>query len=155
MNMIHFFVAGVPKPAGSKTAFVNKATGRAIVTDACKTSKDWKSLVAYTAREQYKGELLTGPLCVIMTFYQTRPACHYGSGKNAAVLKPSAPLWPTGKPDVLKLTRAVEDACTGIVWKDDSQIVDERIVKCYGDKPGVRIKVLRPDFLGYGESNER
>lgn len=152
MKMIHFFVHGAPKPAGSKTAFVNKATGRAIVTDACKTSKDWKSLVAYTAREQYQGELLTGPLCVIMTFYQTRPACHYGSGKNRNVLKPSAPLWPTGKPDVLKLTRAVEDACTGIIWKDDALIVDERITKCYGDKPGVRIKVMRPIFLGTDSS---
>jgi len=141
--MIDFFVSGVPKPAGSKTAFVNKHTGKAIVTDACKTSKDWKSLVAYTAREYYKGELLTGPLLVTMTFYQTRPACHYGSGKNAKVLKDSAPMWPTGKPDVLKLTRAVEDACTGILWKDDSQIVDERIVKCYGDKPGVMIGVQR------------
>jgi Holliday junction resolvase RusA-like endonuclease len=142
--MINFFVSGIPKPAGSKTAFVNKHTGRAIVTDACKTSKDWKSLVAYTAREHYKGDLLTGPLLVIMTFYQTRPACHFGSGKNANILKDSAPMWPTGKPDVLKLTRAVEDACTGVLWKDDSQIVDERIVKCYGDKPGVMIEVLRP-----------
>jgi crossover junction endodeoxyribonuclease RusA len=148
--MIDFFVSGVPKPAGSKTAFVNKHTGKAIVTDACKTSKDWKSLVAYTAREYYKGELLTGPVIVTMTFYQTRPACHYGSGKNAAVLKPSAPTWPTGKPDVLKLTRAVEDACTGILWKDDSQIVDERIIKRYGDKPGVKIQVTSPDYIWLG-----
>lgn len=32
-------------------------------------------------------------------------------------------------PDVLKLARGVEDALTGIVWRDDAQIVNESLSK--------------------------
>jgi hypothetical protein len=37
----------------------------------------------------------------------------------------------------LKLARAAEDALTGVLWLDDSQIVDERISKAYGDDVGL------------------
>jgi Holliday junction resolvase RusA-like endonuclease len=40
----------------------------------------------------------------------------------------------------------VEDALTGIVWEDDSQIIDERLTKRYGTPAGVLIVVERiPD----------
>jgi Holliday junction resolvase RusA-like endonuclease len=46
-------------------------------------------------------------------------------------------------PDTLKLARAVEDALSGIVWVNDSRIVDERIRKRWGDRSAVRIKVFK------------
>jgi len=83
------------------------------------------------ARQQYKGDVLTGPLSVEMIFYKPRAKAHYGTGRNAALLKDSAPAYPAVKPDVLKLARAIEDGLTGVVYADDALIVSEGIAKRY------------------------
>lgn len=139
---ISFFVPGLCKPAGSKRGFAIRRggvlTGQVAITDACKGSADWKHTVAFTARQHYTGPLMQGPLEVTFVFFQQRPKCHFGTGKNAAILKSDAPKYPTSRPDLLKLSRGVEDAITSIIWQDDSQIVIEHLEKRYGN-PGVHI----------------
>jgi Holliday junction resolvase RusA-like endonuclease len=102
-----------------------------IVNDNPRLS-DWRRQVASAAREAYGGALLTDALCLTLSFEQPRPRFHYGSGKNASKLKQSAALYPTGRPDTVKLARAVEDALTGVLWRDDSQIVEHHLKKRYG-----------------------
>lgn len=138
---ISFFVAGLAKPAGSKRGFFIAKIKRVVIVDACKGSKDWKTDVKHTGMMHYKGDPLTCPLSVRFDFIVTRPQSHYRSGKNEHLLKDGAPQFPTSKPDVLKLSRGVEDALTAIIWKDDSQIVTERITKRYGTTPGVNIEI--------------
>ena len=41
------------------------------------------------------------------------------------------------KPDIDNLFKAVTDACTGIVWKDDNQIVSTKSDKFYSEVPRV------------------
>lgn len=48
---------------------------------------------------------------------------------------------PTTKPDIDNLFKAVTDACTGIVWKDDNQIVSTKSDKFYSEEPRVEIYV--------------
>ena len=134
-------VYGSAQPAGSKRAFT--VNGRAQITDANPRSREWKDRVAQAAGEQYGGELIEGPLSVDMIFYSPRPKGHYGTGRNAARLKDSAPEYPIGRPDVLKLARAVEDALTGVVYRDDALIVDEVLHKRYGEPACCAIKVYR------------
>lgn len=143
----HFFVPGISRTAGSKSAFKDKR-GKVHLTHAGKYSKAWMDKVSWFAMKEY-GErtvLLTCPLILKLTFFQRRPNGHYGTGRNAGRLKDSAPEYPTTKPDLTKLTRAVEDALTGIVWKDDSQVVKQDTRKLYcgpEDKMGVFIEILR------------
>lgn len=136
---INFFVPGIPKPGGSKTAFYNKKLGRAMVVDACKKNPQWKADIKVFAKQAYSGPILTGPIRLILEFAMPRPKGHYGSGKNADRLKDSAPPWHIIKPDVLKLARTVEDALTGVIWGDDAQIVIEHLRKAYSAEPGVRV----------------
>lgn len=137
-------VRGVPQPAGSKRAFVLKKggafTGRAVVTDANPKSRDWKIDVQHEARMWFADEPWDCPIHITLRFTIARPKGHYGSGRNAAVLKHGAPPYPNSKPDCLKLSRGVEDALTGILYVDDSQIVTELISKRYG-VPGVVIEM--------------
>jgi Holliday junction resolvase RusA-like endonuclease len=42
---------------------------------------------------------------------------------------------------VLKLARAVEDALTGVVWRDDAEIVAEGLAKLYGTPERVEISI--------------
>lgn len=139
---LRFFVPGIPAPGGSKTGFYNKKLKRVMMTPASKKTKPWMATVAGVVRSQYDGELLQGALSLSMEFRLLRPKGHYGSGRNAAVLKPSSPAFPTVKPDLTKLVRSTEDALTGILWRDDTQVVSGVYKKLYVDKdPGVVIYV--------------
>lgn len=142
-NDIAITVFGHAQPAGSKRAFVSPQTKRVIVTDDNPKSKDWKSHVAQAAGEQFDGDIIDGPVEMWLTFYAPRPKGHFGTGKNAHAVKDSAPLYPTVKPDTTKLTRGVEDALTGIVWRDDAQVVEQHCRKRYGTPARCEI-VVRP-----------
>lgn len=133
-------VFGTPAPAGSKRAFVNKFTNRAHVTDANPNAAPWKKEVSQAAgrrMDELGLAILTGPLEVTFRFFRKRPLGHSG----AKGLKPSAPAYPTSKPDVLKLARGVEDALTGIVYADDAVIVNELLFKRYGFPERVEIEI--------------
>jgi Holliday junction resolvase RusA-like endonuclease len=145
MTIVDFRVAGIPKPAGSKRAFVSKK-GKLIVTDdSGQVGKDWRGDVKSAALKAYDGEPVSGPLVLFLEFYFPRPKGHYGSGKNENVIRDLAPKYPTVKPDLTKITRSVEDALTGIVWNDDAMIVIQDLRKYYCDEnnpqPGVRVRV--------------
>ena len=145
---ITFFVPGEARPAGSKKAFHHKTTGKLIVTDDSGPSgKAWRETVARIARRSYRGKPLEGALVLELLFVVERPQSHFRTGKNAGLLKVSAPVYPAVKPDSTKLTRAVEDALKGITWGDDAQIVDQHAFKRYADAqrpvPGVYV-AIRP-----------
>lgn len=84
------------------------------------------------------------PVWASVTFRLLRPASHYGTGKNAATVKPSAPEWPVGYPDIDKLARCTLDALSGLAFQDDARIVSLYVGKAYAtspDKVGASIKV--------------
>jgi Holliday junction resolvase RusA-like endonuclease len=139
VSVIEFTVFGKPEPAGSKRAFV--VAGKAQVVDANVKAKPWKEQVAQVAGGHFSGALLDGPLGVRFVFYQPRPKGHYGTGRNASVLKRSAPLYPTSPPDALKMARGCEDALEGVLYRNDAQIVDERLMKLYGAPARVVVTV--------------
>jgi Holliday junction resolvase RusA-like endonuclease len=145
MNELHFFVPGIAKTSGSKRAFLNPKTKKPIITAANPAQKGWQDGVKWAAMQAFNKQIpWEGPLSVVFVFTRPRPKGHYGTGRNASILKDWAKdLKPTGKPDVLKLGRAVEDAMNGIVYLDDSQIVEEHLSKQYGDKPGVAVTVMK------------
>lgn len=145
MDKIEFFVPGQSRPAGSKSAFRDRITGQIHVTHANPKTKAWMDSVKWHALKNVGRMVLwTNPICLKLTFLRQRPGGHYGTGGNAGVLKGSAPLHNTKVPDLTKLTRAVEDALTGVIWKDDSQVIAQRTNKryCRGKEiPGVHITV--------------
>ena len=67
-----------------------------------------------------------------LEFVVDRPKSHFGTGRNADVLKGSAPRRPTGRPDLSNLAKLVEDALTGTAWADDDQVVSIEAIKRYG-----------------------
>lgn len=119
--MIRFEVLGQPQPQGSTRAFVNKKTGRAIVTSSNPNLKSWRDSVAWSAREAMAGaEPSDGPVCLQIAFWMPRPK----SVKRQE---------PTVKPDLDKLVRGVLDGLTGIVYRDDAQVTRVDATKRYVD----------------------
>lgn len=149
-KMIEFFVQGKPEPCGSKDHFPCKNNPkRIIVVDTNPKAKDWKRTVAHTGQRAMianKAMLTTEHVAVDVMFYIRRPKSHYRTGKYSHELKPSAPFYPTSRPDTTKLWRAAEDALTGVIWKDDAQVIDQlcrkRFVGHYEPElEGVLIKI--------------
>jgi len=144
---IDFFVPGIARPAGSKSAFLNKKTGKINVTHANPKTKVWMDSVKWFAMNvANRMILLDEAVRLELVFLYDRPKSHFGTGRNAGCLKRTAPLFyeKTTTPDLTKVLRGVEDALTGIVWKDDSQVVQQVNIKryCRGDeKHGVLITV--------------
>lgn len=133
--MIRFFVAGVPAPKGSSRAILRG--GRAINvpsgTDANKERlKSWRAEASGAAQLAMDGSSpLAGPVYVEIEFIFERLRAHFGTGKNAAKVKSSAPHWQTSKPDADKIERSTFDALTGIIYVDDAQIAQHKTTKRY------------------------
>lgn len=138
---VSFFVPGVPATAGSKRGFYNQKLKRVIMVDDCGRSKDWRGDVIHFATAAHQEAPLEGPLFLHVTFGLARPKGHFGSGRNAGRIREGAPLYPTTKPDCTKMLRALEDALTGVLWKDDAQIVEQVVHKEYNDRPGAQVTV--------------
>jgi Holliday junction resolvase RusA-like endonuclease len=137
---IRFWVAGDPQPGGSKRGFYNAKLGRVIITEDNKRCAPWRAVVSEAAQQATTAPF-DGPLHVRFEFHKVRPKSHFGTGKYAGALKPSAPPYPTVKPDTTKLVRAAEDALKGICWRDDSQVVSQRASKRYGSQAGMLIVI--------------
>ena len=144
-RVIKFFVVGIPKPAGSKRVFVNKKTMRAIVTDdSGQAGTDWRGDVKAVALRVMDTPPIAGPVYLDLEFRFPRPQSHISKTKAGKRLKASAPYFHTNKPDTTKLIRGVEDSLTGIVWRDDSQVVTQSAHKRYcnlDEQPGVYVEI--------------
>ena len=140
--MISFFAPGTPIPKGSAKGFYVKSLDRVVITqDNGEKQKPWASMIAVVAQEFFT-KPIDGPVMISVAFRMPRLKGHFGSGKNAGVVKATAPVYHTSKPDLDKLLRCVKDALTGIAWKDDSQVsVVAHLSKKYGDRPGCFIKI--------------
>lgn len=130
--MLQFFVPGTARPAGSKQAFIVRPTNggkaRAVVADTSGLEgKHWRVQVQLSAKAA-GATILDGAVVCHMEFVKLRPKDHY---TTKGVVKPNAPEWPTPRPDCLKLARAIEDALTGVCWRDDAQICMEPLGKRY------------------------
>ena len=70
-----------------------------------------------------------------------RPKSHFGTGRNASILKQSAPEYHVQSPDTTNICKFYEDILNGILWADDCQIVHTEISKGWSSVPMVEIIV--------------
>ena len=136
--MIEFFVHGTAVPQGSK-----RAIGGNLVEMGGTRLRDWRGLCASECQAKMNGQgLLTGPVCVRAVFFRLRPKTHYGTGRNAHVLKRDLPLAPMTTPDIDKLGRSLLDSLTGIAFRDDGQVARLWLEKQWADgPPGVSVSI--------------
>jgi crossover junction endodeoxyribonuclease RusA len=133
---IQFFCPGFPKPQGSK-----RHVGRGIMVESSKDLGPWREAIARHAAAE-AGELrFTGACYLQACFWMPRPNAHFGTGKNAAKLKKSAPVYCSVRPDLDKLLRALCDALAmSGVLQSDALIARVAAEKCYGN-PGVLVNL--------------
>ena len=146
--VLAFDVLGEPVPQGSKVR-----SGPGLRDANAKSLTPWRFQVGAAAEaaiaelstaEGYTPTelpLLLGPVLVRLVFTVRRPKGHFGTGRNARRLKPTAPWYAASRPDLDKLARAVLDALTGIAWRDDGQVSVLIASKVYGPRPALHVAI--------------
>ena len=129
-RVIAFEVHGLPIPQGSTRVWM--VNGKPITTSSARGLGAWRRLVADVAQGYAPKQLWEGPVAIQL---------HFGLPKPKSAPK-TRRVWPDKRPDLDKLTRAVLDALTYVVFGDDSQVVEIQASKDYG-APGVVIEVRR------------
>ena len=120
-----------------------KAYGSRVVANNEQALGTWRADVASAAQRARPDDWdKTVPVSLRCEFVFPRPLLHFGTGRNAAKLKPSAPVYHTKPPDIDKLSRGIADsigdAVARVLLKNDSQIVSLHAIKRYSTD----------DFLG-------
>lgn len=153
-------IGALPAPQGSKKAQpiyrgrreARVFTGKVHLQESAGAKLEtWRNAVAFYARRA-RGPLrpLGGPVYVDAVFRLQRPLTHFGTGRNAHIVKPTLRgASPTAVPDVDKLLRALLDALTSAqLYVDDAQVVMVVARKVYAnlrlDSPGPRNSPHRP-----------
>lgn len=138
--MAAFFVSGTPTAKGN----IRRNRWGASY-DATKGLQDWLDAIRAAALDASDvAGVSAEPIGLELTFFMPRPLAHHVAGDRDRPLRADAPTWPTTRPDVDKLTRAVLDGLKGVVYGDDGQVAYLRAHKVYvgagGEtRPGVAI----------------
>jgi len=140
-NELWFECMGIPVGQGSTRAFINRKTGRPIIThEHGGELRNWRQRVANEAgKVRPEGWPMDG------VGYQVGLEFYFAKPKSA----PKKLILKTTRPDIDKLIRAVLDGLTGVVFDDDAKVVCVHASKGFADgkygdmqTPGVRVSVL-------------
>ena len=126
-------VEGRPVPQGSMTASYNRKQGVAHVHHVQGTALAvWRASIREACKRKGYTDPPVTPVRVKLTFAMPRPKEHLVLRGGRYTVRASY-LWrvPTSPPDIDKLIRGVLDALTGMMYHDDSQVVEVHARKVY------------------------
>ena len=139
---IEFFVPGTPVGKGRPRA---TRRGAGVVMFTPEKTADYEALVAATAAAALAGgmrigtsQLLDGPLAAMLEMQFPVPAS-WSKARRARAL--AGVEWHISKPDADNVAKAVLDACNGVVFRDDAQVVMLTATKQFSETPGVRVVI--------------
>jgi len=115
-------------------------------------TRAYEARLAGAAQRAMRGrEPLYGPLKAVVWAFMPVAASWSAKRRDAAL---AGVVRPTGRPDWDNLAK-ITDALNGIVWIDDSQVVEGSVVKRYSESPRFRIEIspIPPPLLS-GDSDD-
>lgn len=137
---VTFTLAG--KPVGKqrpRVGVVQTAAGRAfghLYTP--KETRVQEAALRYEAQRAMAGRAPIEGACVVLIVQVFRPPASWSKRKTAEAI--AGVLRPEVKPDWDNIAKTT-DALNEIVFADDKQIVDGRVVKWYGPEPYMEVTV--------------
>jgi Holliday junction resolvase RusA-like endonuclease len=135
MFIVNFEIPGDPVPKG-RPRFARRGTFVQTYTDS--KTLEYETLVGFKARQAIgASEPLKGHLTVFLYLRYAVPAS-YSKKRTEACLNG---LEYPKRVDLDNCYKSITDAMNGIVYADDSQIVEAHILKCYALEPGANVMI--------------
>jgi Holliday junction resolvase RusA-like endonuclease len=139
--VVTFTVDGDPVPKG-RPRFARRGQFVQTYTDA--KTIDYETQVAMQARHAIGStKPLEGALSVFLYLRYTVPASYSKKRKEACLKGVEYPK----KVDIDNVYKSITDAMQGIVYANDSQIVEAHIKKVYAEESGANIMVQECDSI--------
>ncbi|MGH8381762.1 RusA family crossover junction endodeoxyribonuclease [Pseudomonas sp.] len=136
LNPVQFLVPG--EPVGKGRPRIGKVGNHARMFTPAKTAS-YEGLIALAGTNAMAGRtLLEGAVMVELRIVMAVPQSKSKKWKSQAL---AGEIFPTKKPDMDNVIKAIYDGLNGVVWKDDVQVVDAFVRKRYGETPGVHVKI--------------
>lgn len=101
-------------------------------------SRTYKEQVRSIAKEKNPVTAMAGAIRMTVDIYRTIPRSW---PKKKQRLAEQGKLLPTSRPDVDNYAKSIQDALSGVVYEDDSQVVRLTVTKQYGTEPRAEIEV--------------
>jgi Holliday junction resolvase RusA-like endonuclease len=137
MMQIHFQVEGDPKGKG-RPRFSRAGKFTRVYTD--KQTLNYEALIKfYAAQAMGSTDLLETPVSVFLYIRHGIPQS-YSKKRTEACL--SGLEQPCKKPDIDNIAKTFLDGMNGVIFKDDTQVVDLHVKKVYSLVPGVDVMVM-------------
>lgn len=129
--------------AQSRPRFARR--GRGVVAYEKKEMKAWRAECSKLIKEAFGSErLIECPLKIDVTFY-IQPPKYISCKKKIREKLEAEEIFCSKKPDIDNYLKALLDSMTGIIFKDDGQVVECRAKKLYSSKP--RIEFIIKEVL--------
>ena len=107
-------------------------------------TRSYEAMLRYAGERAMKGAGLVMPLdCALRVRVTAVFAVPVSRSRRAAAESIAGIIRPTGKPDGDNIMKCVGDSLNGVVWRDDSLVVDWSVRKFYGDAPVLMVEVWR------------
>ncbi len=113
--------------------------GKYIGTYSGQKTDEGKAMLAI--QQQWDRPPLDCPLYIRIICNFPRPKVHYGTGRNADKLKPSAPHYCTNSKDVDNLAKFYLDCMNELVFQDDKQVIRLVCEKAWARQGSVEIEL--------------
>lgn len=129
-----FVVEADPVGKGRPRAF---RVGTGVRMHTPPKTKAYETTIAFAAKLAMRGQpLLSGPVSAVMTFsLPIPPSWSHRKAQEASL----GLTLPTVVPDLDNLVKAILDACNGVVFEDDKQVVRLCLTKRYAQAGRVAV----------------
>lgn len=133
---VAFVIPGAPVGKG-RPKFARR--GNVTVAYTPQKTASYENLVKIKAEEAMRGRpVIEAAVSVHVRIFVVPPASWSQKKKRAAL---AGEIFPTSKPDVDNVLKAIFDACNQVVWRDDKQACDVVITKRYDVTPRASVEV--------------
>lgn len=103
-------------------------------------SKKAKEAIQWQIRPFAPKEPITGPVSLHLTFLLPIPK---STSKLIRRQMIEGKILPIMRPDFDNLAYLITNAMNQLIYKDDSQVVDAKIMKRYGEEPQTIVKIVQ------------
>ena len=140
MMQIHFQVEGDPKGKG-RPRFSRVGSFTKVYTD--KQTLSYEAMIATFAKQAMGvNDLLETPVSVFLYVRLSVPQSYTKKRREACL---SGAEKPCKKPDIDNIAKTYLDAMNGVIFVDDTQVVDLHVKKLYTEKAGVDVMVMEAE----------